>query len=194
MFRTNNIILYAAGRGTGKTTDMLGNESLKIKGFIPFYQDKHPDMNILVVDINDHPMYRHIYTATNPKDLKKSTLSRIYSPDPEILWEVLDKHCYNSLVIIEDATRFVGKTLSDIQKRIVLDTKQKNIDLVFLFHCLTAIPNDLIRYSDLLVLKKTGENYSTTIREKYPQPALKEALETVFNSTDDFVSKTLYLR
>ncbi|MFA5158621.1 MAG: hypothetical protein WC451_05565 [Patescibacteria group bacterium] len=100
----------------------------------------------------------------------------------------------NALVIVEDATRFVGTKLTDDQKTIVLDSKQKNIDMFWTFHSLMSIPPDLVRISDTLVLGKTNENFTSYLRNKFPISGLEQGFQEVKTNKNKYFNKTLLIQ
>jgi hypothetical protein len=194
--RNNQIIIHCRGRGSGKTTYYIGNTELGVPGIIPVYRDKHPLKSIIVMDTFDADAYRHLPIANSISDITMLTGStfRIVDPDTSKLWRVLNRNVMNALVIVEDATRFVGTKLTDDQKTIVLDSKQKNIDMFWTFHSLMSIPPDLVRISDTLVLGKTNENFTSYLRNKFPISGLEQGFQEVKTNKNKYFNKTLLIQ
>jgi molybdopterin-guanine dinucleotide biosynthesis protein len=182
MPRVNMVILLAGKRGTGKTT-LIKKEVLA-----------HSRLKCLVVDTFDSPVWREL-PALNDTALTrwKAGNYRYFNSDTKHVMSMIEKHVYNTTIIFEDATKYVGSKLTDDVRKFVLDSKQKNLDLVFIFHSLTSIPSELVRIADALTLLKVGDKpNSTTVRSKYEEPVL-EALDKVRKSKDPYVNITLRL-
>jgi hypothetical protein len=192
--RINRIILVTGTRGTGKTTFLLGSEQLKVDGIIDAYLDRDPKQKILVVDLFDNPLYRAfpIISVENLSRWKQSKY-RIFDNDQRYLIANINYYCYNTVIIFEDATKYVNTKLEENLKRLLIDSKQKNNDIVFIFHYLMAIPNDLVRIADYLVLFKTGENFSNYLRNKFPHPDIERVFKEVQESKNFHYNKTIDL-
>jgi len=169
--RVNYITLVAGTRGTGKTTYFKGSHELKINGIIDLFLDRDPKQKILVVDLFDSPVWQDVPLITTDKLARwKSGMYRIFHSDPDQLMSVIQRHCYNTVIIFEDATKYIKATLNENLRRLLIDSKQKNLDVFFAFHYLMAVPPDLVRISDYLVLFKTNESFTSQLRNKYPHP------------------------
>ena len=193
--RTEKITLYIKARGHGKSTDILGDEAKNIPGIIPTYQAAKPHKSIIVFDIMDAEMYHNVKVLKTVAELKAHTtgVARIVDSDEEKLWHIMQNHIYNSLIIVEDATRIMGKDLSQTQKKIVYDTKQKGNDMFFLFHDLVAPPNKLIKASDWLVLGKTNETYNSTMQNKWPIGKLREIFNRIKKHPNKYYKESIKL-
>lgn len=169
MSRTNVVILVVGNRGTGKT-DYLKNLALR-----------HPQ-NTIVIDTFENPAWRNMKTWNHPDAASAEVISlteaqirtnqmhgkyrRYFSSRTANTMQLLDRFIYNHLVILEDATKYIGSKLTEDEKRFVLDSKQKNNDMIFTFHSLWDVPRDLIRVSDILVLFKTQEAMDSSLKNK----------------------------
>lgn len=178
--RINRVTLIVGGRGSGKTDF--------VKNLI------HPlNKRRIICDTFDSPVWRNYKTFKHPereseiihsinfdqvKEQKNGTF-KLISSDTDQIFETIEKDAWNSLIVIEDATRFIEKKLSNDVKKMVLDTKQKNTDLIFIFHTLSSVPPDLIRYSDFLTLFKTKENWSPYFSTKFPIQQIEKAFHKV---------------
>lgn len=192
--RTNKVILIAGTRGTGKT-DYVKNLLAKMKGTFP---------KCLVVDTFDNPVWLDLSTHDHKDRMElvpiiqmeqlnrwKKGIARIYHSNTNLLVEEIEKTVKNTFVVFEDATRYIGSRLSDQMRRFVLDSKQKNTDLVFIFHNLTAIPPELVRVSDILVLFKTNEGKVN--EAKYPWAEIPKMMQELKQSSNRFATKILKL-
>lgn len=150
--RTNLVSLVLGNRGTGKT--------YYIKNLIEAYAKAHPDKKILIVDTLDHPAYR-IIASIEIKDLpawKKPSVYRIYGSNTQEIIESIQENICNCLIIYEDASKYIGKMMDTHVRYMIFDSKQKNNDLIFLFHGFMATPPELFRISDTITLFKTGDH------------------------------------
>lgn len=187
--RINQVYIHCRGRGAGKTTFYLGNEEKGVRGLIPEYHKSHPRKSIVIFDTFDSPDYRKYPIADSPRMIKelKGQIFRISDSDTEKFWKILDLHIDNSLVILEDSTKYVGSNLTKDQIKIVVDSKQKDNDIFFTFHSLALVAPGLVRISNDLILGKTKEEYTSEIRKKFPLPGLKEGFERIKKSKNPYV-------
>lgn len=161
VFNTVNAIL--GSRGTGKTVYMRGDAQLNVPGLIPKYAKK--GMKVLIVDTMDHPAYRDIPIVT-PKQMQTwgpssdKTVRRVFVPVDDIprLNKVINKYLWNALLVYEDAYKHQSERLDQSIKEIIGDSKQKNIDLVFMYHTWMHAPLDLYRYLDAIEVFKTKDS------------------------------------
>jgi phage terminase large subunit-like protein len=191
--RMNKIILVAGTRGTGKT------QYLK-KVLHASTQPKK-----LIVDTFDSDVWRTLETHDHPEWSEKeipliesSMLKRwkvgtyrIGNSNIQQTIKDIEDFLLNAFVIFEDATKYVGSRLNDDMKRFVLDSKQKNLDFVFVFHSLAQIPNDLIRIADVITLFKTNEDIPS--KKKYPFPAIPELMDLVKKNPSRYFNASILL-
>jgi len=78
-------------------------------------------------------------------------------------------------------------------RNFVLDSKQKNLDLLFVFHALASVPLELARIADILVIKKTSEALTPTLKKKFPTAQFEKAFSAVNNSKDRYTHKAIHL-
>jgi hypothetical protein len=167
--RFNKVGAILGQRGTGKSLFILGSKfsaknedkNLGIKGLIEAYQ-KSSIKKILIIDTIDHPLYKNIPIL--PKDKFKiwnSGIVRIYL-QPELINGLVDlinksTHLNNTFIIFEDATKYTESKLPKVFKRLIADSKQRNIDIIFLYHSWGQTPLDLFRNMDFIQLFKTKD-------------------------------------
>jgi hypothetical protein len=150
MTRLNLVTTLFGARGTGKTY-FIKNE------LMPLYSSG----KILIIDTLDHPLYRDIPTIklSQISRWKRGTY-RFYGDPEEIeqLFDLLNRFGNNMLMICEDAQKYTGTQLSRPLKKLIIDSKQKNIDMIFLFHSWGWVPLDLFRITDRLEIFKTNDS------------------------------------
>lgn len=191
----NNIISLVVGRrGTGKT-DLIKNEIV-----IP-----SPLKKKLIVDTFENPAWRNLKTFLRPEMESASIpllqidqlqywnngLYRIFSSDTEELFEEIERTCFNTLLVFEDATKYIGGRLSPSMRKFLLDSKQKNLDVVLVFHSLASIPPELVRIADFITLFKTGDGQLD--KSKYPFPDLELIRGHLATTTNHYENVTINL-
>lgn len=185
--RVNKVALILGKRGTGKSY-------YAINDLIPSYQKAHPKQRILIVDTLDHPAYRFLNTIT--KEMlprwKGQGIYRIYDKDTDAVLEYISLYVKNSLIIFEDASKYIRKTLQEDVRRFILDSKQKNLDLIFQFHGFAFAPPELFRIVDTITMFKTDNpQYRKSEIPNYEDVLI--AYELVRNSKNQYEKKTILI-
>lgn len=191
--RTNNVLIVVGNRSTGKTD------------FIKSIVRSSSQEKTLIVDTFDNPVWRNMKTWDDPNgentpihsiapehllSWKKGTYL-MYDSDTDYLMDHVQRNLSNALMVLEDATKYVGSKLTKDQKKFVIDSKQKNLDLIFVFHSLTDVPRDLIRISDYVTLCKTGEEWNATLQNKFHK--VKAAFDHVAKSKNQYEKITVQI-
>jgi hypothetical protein len=96
----------------------------------------------------------------------------------------------NCLVIFEDASKYITKNLQPEVRNTVYDSKQKNLDLLFLFHGFAAISPELFRMVDIYTIFKT-DNPDYRRSEMVYYDDIKAAWNLVMKSKDRYIKKTV---
>jgi hypothetical protein len=190
LYRNNFICLILGKRGTGKSY-------YTINKLLPEYAKFHPNKRIIIFDMNDHGMYKDVPKITLemlPRWRKPDGMYRICNADADLVFEYIDKYVRNSLVLFEDATNFFdnGKTPREI-KRIMIDAKQKNNDLVFQFHGFTYTPPLILRTTDVFTIFKC-EGPDLRKNELVGYYDLKKTWEKVMAAPDQYAHKTVIIK
>ena len=161
MSRFNKIIGIFGKRGTGKTVFTVGDSKLKVLGLINLYLKKH--IKVLIIDTIDHPAYRHI--PTMPMEKLKFWKSGVYrviikSEDIAKLNYILNSSLsiWNTALIYEDCRKHTFKTIDKSFAEILGDSKQKNNDIIVMYHNFGECPNDLFRKLDYIQCFKTMDS------------------------------------
>lgn len=194
MNRTNKVFLQVGTRGTGKT-DMIKNVAFTASKVFP---------KVLFVDTFDNPVWHNLSTWDHPDRTDsipviplskfsrwKKGIGRVYSSNVKELMTTIQTNARNTFIVFEDATRYIGSKLTDDVNNFVLDSKQKNLDLVFVFHSLMSVPPDLVRVADILILFKTNEGKIPEY--KYPWPEIPKAMKTLRQSSNRYEYKVIKL-
>lgn len=166
---TNQVGIIIGMRNVGKSLFVLGSEFsskvedkiLQIRGLIRIFLNKK--MKILFIDTLDHPSYRH-FTVLKQSEFKTWTgIRRIYfEPDDIVnLVDLINKtpSMNNTFIVFEDAGKYTDLKLPKPFKRLIADSKQRNIDILFMYHCFMDTPTDVFRKGiDYIQLFKTEDH------------------------------------
>ena len=163
MSRFNRIFSIFGARGSGKTEYLKGNKALNIPGIINIYPKRNPPMKVLIIDTFDHPSYRDIpILPINQLEQWQSGVYRCFTTAEDVpkLNRFLrdSKSIWNTLIVYEDAYKHTSKTIDRSLINLMADSKQKNIDICFMYHSFAQAPPDLYRYLDFIELFKTKDN------------------------------------
>jgi len=189
MARINLVSIFSGRRGTGKTYFFL-------KIFLPIYTKVFPKKRVLIMDTLDHPMYRHIEKVKSSmlsKWRKTGGIHRIYGEEPDVMLENIEKYMRNALIVYEDASKYINANLQDSVRRSVLDSKQKNLDMIFFFHGFSYIPPKLLRIVDELIIFKS-DNPEYRKKEIVAYEEVKDAWEEVMKDPNPYAHKTVRLQ
>lgn len=198
--RTNAIIGIIGGRGTGKTTYLLGDQSLNIQGLLEASsQQKH-----LIIDTIDHPMYQGRVPVLDHEGLKKFGLNRdakgtarIFPAIGESMNDILSlvsNYFWNGTLVLEDAAKYVGHMGDNAISNLCRDSKQKNVDLVMMWHDFDDCPKSMRKLWDYLNIRKTSitERGLRDYRNKVPKFELVEIVNReVQESANKFANETI---
>lgn len=184
--RINYVTALIGGRGTGKTTFTID--------LIKKYRAAHPEMKILIMDLLDHPAYREIpfIKVDMLQRWKGSSIYRIIDL-PELVLPEISRVCYNTLLIFEDATSYMEGRLEEPVKRFVIQSKQKNLDMLFQFHGFNDIPPKLLRYMDILTIFKC-DSPEYRKRQIIEYKSVLKAWETVMKDKNPYANQTVIIR
>jgi len=193
--RMNKVIVVAGTRGTGKT-DLAKETAFKMLSIFP---------KVIIIDTFESPVWETLQTHNHPERINiniptipineaqrlKKGIVRLVSSDTKLLMETVAKSIKNSFIIFEDARKYIGDRLTDDTRNFILDSKQKNLDLMFNFHALRRIPVELLDVADILILKKTNEADLPPKMNAWPE--VKQLLTKVRKDPDRFIYKSLLL-
>lgn len=154
----NKIILFLGERGSGKTDYVKGNPQHNLAGFFKYYIEQRK-MKVLIVQTIDHPSYRDIPFI--PQDMLKSWQAGVYRilVNRRFINEFclfLDglKSMWNVFILFEDAATHTKLRLCDGMNDILINSKQKNNDVGFMYHSWMQVPDALYGLIDIIELFK----------------------------------------
>lgn len=185
MARINQVILIEGKRGTGKST--------YLRELIRKYRLKHPTQKILIISAINQPSYKDIPTIdlTMLPRWKNANIYKIYGSNTEEILQAVEEHFTNGLLIMEDATSFIPKTIPKEVRRMIIDTKQKNVDMLITFHGFMSTPPELLRYCDAITMFRTDSPESRKNEiGAYFEDVLK-AYNEINKSTNPYYNKTI---
>jgi hypothetical protein len=181
--------------GHGKTEYVRGNPKFNLPGFIqPALKN---GLKVLIIDTLDHPKYRDIPVLPKEKlHLWKSGVYRlIYEPDdmPEI-YQLINTlpNLWNTRIIWEDAYKHIELVLNKRLRRLIIDAKNKNISMIFIYHAWDWIPKGMYKIMKYLEVFKTGDSPYNRKKDMpgYFDQAEKVYLE-VLKSKDPYFHKLI---
>lgn len=154
--RSNQISMLVGRRKAGKT--YLGRQIINSSAF----------KKILLVDTFEHPDYTDFQTISNDMLPRwKQGKKRILVTDQnDAGFEAINASVKNTLIIFEDCTKYIRWTLSKPLTGIIFDSKQKNNDIVLMYHGFSFAPPQILSNVNYITLFKIGEdmiNYKNKI-------------------------------
>jgi len=183
--RINNVGLILGKRGTGKST--------YLRALIEQYKTVHPKQKVLILSAINQPAYKDIPTIDIDllRRWKNAGTYKIYGSNTEELLSEIELNFKNGLLIMEDATSFVPKSIPKEVRRMIIDTKQKNVDLLLTFHGFMSTPPEIIRYCDTITMFRTDnpESRKNDIGAYYED--INKAFNEILKSKNPFINKTI---
>ena len=152
-YRINHVNLLIGARNEGKTFYLL-NEVLPKTTF----------GKVVIIDTFDHPSYNEFENlhpanfkqfATPGKYSKKTV--HCFSNNMDDVFTKVQRYSNNMLIVFEDATKYLESNVPENVKNFVLDTKQRHVDLIFLFHSFKSVPPKLFTWADSITFFRTKE-------------------------------------
>ena len=184
--RNNTINIIVGGRGSGKTT--------LVKSIIDNYKIVHLLQKILILDELDNEAYS-MFPVINQNMLFRwsgSNVYRIFEGDSIETIEIVNNSLKNLLFICEDAARYIEPRIQKSVKRILINSKQINCDLIFVYHDFHDLPAALIRKANTLTLFKTeSPEYRKNDLPAYP--LIYETWLKVIKSKNPYEKRTIQL-
>lgn len=182
--RINKVTAILGRRGTGKT--------VYTRKLIDSYTKALPYQKVLILDTLDHPAYKDIpaITISQLKRWNKPAVYRLYGSNTDEILKEVANNLTNALLILEDASKYIRRQLSDDVRSFIFDSKQKNLDIVFLFHGFMSAPDELFRVIDNLVLFKT-DNPEYRKRSLINYTEIQEAYTRVMANESPYYNETL---
>jgi len=185
--RINKVTCLVGKRGSGKTTYLI-----KILTELALH---HPDRGILIVDMIQNQAYKDI-PLMDFDMLDRWTGKGMYRISGENIEEIvalITGKVRNCFVVFEDSTRFILKVLSRNVRKLIVDSKQTNNDIFFVYHGFRLIPPEMFQWIDNLVLFKTkgGPDYRRDDLEDFE--LINEAWIKVQRHPDQYYKQTITL-
>lgn len=186
MVRTNRVIMIVGGRGSGKTVlgKNLQNRLLSL----------HPEKYGLVVDTFDHPRYRNGYITIHPGMIKRIAQPgkyRVFGSNTFDIMTEIQQSAHNACILFEDASKYVPANVPEEVRNFVLDSKQRNLDLFFMFHGFGFVPPALYRLVDGIYVLRTNDTPDTRKSLIPCYDEVKAAFERVRASNDPYPRESI---
>lgn len=181
--RLNQIILVVGRRGCGKTT--LTKELVVIR-----------KLPTLLVDTFDHPDWREGFTDKSIpylKNWKKGNI-RIYDSEPEVTLLEAFKKCANCVIVMEDCKRYVEASGQKWLRKGIVEHRNRNVDLIMMFHSLKDIPPYVASNHNLIILFKTNDNMDVPLSKFSNWNEIKKTHERVMKHKTPWYSEVVTLQ
>lgn len=187
MSRINQVSAVLGRRGSGKTT--------YIKELIQGYEKAHPQQKILIIDTLDHPAYKHVPVIDIEMlaRWRRANTYRIFGGNTDEILKAVEKNLTNALLIIEDASKFLNRTITPEVRRFIYDSKQKNLDIIFLFHGFMACPPEIFRMIDNIVLFKVNDDPEARKRDLMNYKEVAQVYNRVQNHANQYYNETIQI-
>lgn len=203
--RFNYVGTIIGQRGTGKSLFFLGSafsakpadKALKIPSLAGQYLNN--GFKVLIIDTLDHPAYKAI-PVLHPKNFGTFTRG-IYRTwmEPDNIVKMVDKinrspHFNNTAIVFEDAGKYTERVLPRPFRRLLIDSKQRNIDLLFMYHAWVDTPGDIFTKSDYIQLFKTEDKPEVRKNKISQYDKVVKAFTEVAANQNRFYSKFIDTR
>ena len=171
----NKVWTIIMKRGGGKTPFVIGGDWER--GVAKMWLEK--GMSTLIIDTFPHPKYAHVPILHPDHYGKLSSHPNIYRTICSIknmkkLFKQL-KNVYNTLIVFEDCNKYIDNFFTEDQIELIGDTKQKNVDLMFMHWCWGWASTDLLRFTNYFVVGDTPD--SPEVREIYIKGCYENLME-----------------
>ncbi len=180
--RLNKIILIVGRRATGKTTFL--------KKMVKLSASK-----VIVVDSFDHPDYRDLQTIPIAQVSRwKAGNVRVWQTDPLETLETIFKNCFNCTVVMEDCKRYVEPSVQKSIRQGIIEHRNRNIDLIMMFHNLKDVPPYVCNMHNDIVLFKTNDNMNKE-QDKFSNWAdIAKAHSRIMKSANPYYNEVINLQ
>jgi hypothetical protein len=182
MERLNQIILVIGRRGEGKSYYTLNKLLPRLK------------MKKLIVDMFDHPDYSAYGKSLSLEQLNRfntgSKNGRIYGYEIDEILSKINSVISNTVIVFEDSRRYVEPSIQKDFRKLIIEHRNKNIDLIFQFHNLSDVPPYLAAMYNVVVMFRTNDNLSKRMEKFSNWESLEKAQSAVRLISDKVKAKT----
>lgn len=187
--RQNLIYVIVGEIGAGKTDT--------IKNIIRMIMSKNKTIKKLVVfDEFDSDVWKNMKTwdhqeseSENLTVVSESELLRLKSGKVRLIQEDFDLKHYcdlfkkvsNSIIVLEDATRYIDpqEKVPKSLRSLITNVKQKNVELILVFHSLLDVHSFVARNCRVIILHHTLDG---EVPKKLSNPLIKQAFNELHES------------
>ncbi len=177
----NKIYTVVGATGSGKTPFIIGGDFEE--GLAKIFQRKN--MSTLVLDEIDHVKYRErgvqIIQPSEYLDKLNNQINIYRTLCPfqyfrKLLEEIAyNKLVWNTLLVLEDSSKYIPHHFTNLEKTLIGNSKQQNVDIVFMYWNWGQIPPDVLRMSKYFVIFKTSD--SPESRESYIKGCFNDCMD-----------------
>jgi len=146
--RINYLLLMVGNRGTGKTT-------------VSLIVAEKTGKAVIVINTDRHPAYEGFDTVSL-EDLKRWNGRRCVvfiedEDEADQAADILNRYQANAIIILEDAQKYISENISKPMKRLIINHRMRNFDLLFMYHFLKHVPPKIACNYNILFLFKTTD-------------------------------------
>lgn len=116
---------------------------------------------VLIFDIGNQPEYDLFEDITIEQlpYFREITVAKCRQPDRiEEFFEAVNSNIRNTLLILEDATSYMGGNLPKSIQRVLLNSRNANNDILVNLHSIAEPAPFLWRHSEVIILRRTGDD------------------------------------
>lgn len=144
--RSNIVLLVVGGPGVGKTT------------FLKKVAQAHKKKVLIFDPVGDVQWESFPRMALGYLPAWRRGIKRVMEANTKEALQMISLHVWNALLIFDDATNYIDYFRDESILRIITLRRHRNIDSIFVFHSLKAVPTDLYKYSTHLLLFPTQDS------------------------------------
>jgi molybdopterin-guanine dinucleotide biosynthesis protein len=155
--RARKVIVVVGMKNVGKTTTLLNIA-------------RSQKQRVLIFDKNSEMAYNGI-EYLKPSEIKNfQGVKKCYHSDVEGFLTWLKKYYRNGLLVLEDATAYVRSRSNRPLNDMLVSCRHYGLDIILVFHSLTAVPSEIYPLTDTIILFKTEQSPEKVLSaNKIPQ-------------------------
>lgn len=140
------MLLVVGGPGVGKTT------------FLKKVAQSHKKKVLVFDPVGDVQWGSFPRMAIKYLPAWQRGIKRIMEANTKEALQKISLHVWNALLIFDDATNYIDYFRDESILRLITLRRHRNVDSIFVFHSLKAVPTDLYKYSTHLLLFPTQDS------------------------------------
>ncbi len=186
MARINKSTVLIGRKGVGKSTYLERQASVFAK---------KTGKKALIIDVNGSPAYAK-HQELNERQFVEwcrgnyGGVKRFYLSEHNKMWNMIAKYFRSGLIVFEDCTKYIDPNPTKVIKKLLVDHRMWDADMIFTFHALDFVPPFFRKMVSHLIVFKTNDNIDnrdTELSKKWPNwMAVKKVMNKVKQSKDQY--------